>query len=531
MKRIFILAICLLMAGGLYAQSHHQIKDLSLSFPDSLKHPNNAIVSFYWHTPNPETLDKSAFSLQIDGTPIKDFAFEIKKQRQNQPKKTILFLWEDMFSHNKQSEFTQKALLKFFQIAKLKPKDEFCIAVFNRCSGKPGEPAITQINYDFTSTRQEIVNAIQNYKFNKTSFSAHSIETDLYLAVDEGINLLNNQSTDGEKIIVLFTAGKNMMASGSRREIAPVQHNAIKSDIPIYVISYPCYGNSNDIESLSKNSYGLYTQAFSSNDKLTKVDEKATTAALTLYQWYRQMDTRSYGNDYYFSFSTTQLERDGRNHSLTLTESGVPYAHPISLPVPAKSFGVWIKEHLIWVILTGVLLVLVVVFLILLIHWKSKKLKKKGAADKAQLEGEIARSHEMIDDLQRQRFDEKRQAEEEAARKAAEEQFTLMKQLMQTKNLHPRLHCRTSDGDNFTFTIGSPSTSIGRHVDNDLQINDQTVSGHHAEITFNGREFNITNLSMSYTDGIVINGQLFQHCPLKNADIIQLGQTIIIFYI
>lgn len=531
MRKFFVLAVYILMVVGLCAQSHNQIKDVSLTFPDSVNQPDKVAVSFIWHTQNPDTIDVSQFKLQIDDSFVNDFNVEKQEQQHGKGKKSILFLWEDMKSHSKQSEFTQKTLLNFFQSTRLDPDDEFCIAVFNRCSGKQGEPTIIQLIPGFTSNLQELVSAIKNHTFSQENFSIHSLQTDLYLAVDEGIEFLNKQSPEKEKIIVLFSAGQNIMSAGSRKEMGPVLHNAITSDIPVYVVSYAFKGNSNDLESLSKESYGLFVPAVSSDKLSVNTETRASEIAAILSKWYNQMSARAYGQDYRFNFTTTQLKRDGLNHPLTLTVSNTPYTHQLTLPEPSKSFGTWVREHLIWVILTGVLLAAVVVFLILLIHWKSKKLKSKGAADKAQLEGEIARSHEMIDDLQRQRYDEKRQAEEEAARKAAEEHFSQLAQLMQTKNLHPRLRCNVPGVASFSYTIGCPMITMGRNADNNLQLNHPTVSGHHADISFDGRNFTITNRSTSYSQGVVINGQFYRQYALNNGDMIQLGQVIITFYL
>ena len=79
--------------------------------------------------------------------------------------------------------------------------------------------------------------------------------------------------------------------------------------------------------------------------------------------------------------------------------------------------------------------------------------------------------------------------------------------------------------------MDKPQITIGRDGHNDLVLSDQTVSGYHAEIRFNGTAFELINKSRSYTQGIIVNGQFFQQCTLRSGDMIGLGEALLTFYV
>ena len=69
--------------------------------------------------------------------------------------------------------------------------------------------------------------------------------------------------------------------------------------------------------------------------------------------------------------------------------------------------------------------------------------------------------------------------------------------------------------------------SIGRKHENDIQLNDLTVSGRHALISKVGDHVYIEDLNS--TNGIYINGISIVRCSLRNHDHIQIGNVKILF--
>ncbi len=69
---------------------------------------------------------------------------------------------------------------------------------------------------------------------------------------------------------------------------------------------------------------------------------------------------------------------------------------------------------------------------------------------------------------------------------------------------------------------------IGRHLTNDVIVNDKRVSRHHAEIRFERGQFVLYDLGS--TNGVGINGVMtHQPVPLKNNDRISVGSHEFVF--
>ena len=72
--------------------------------------------------------------------------------------------------------------------------------------------------------------------------------------------------------------------------------------------------------------------------------------------------------------------------------------------------------------------------------------------------------------------------------------------------------------------LSSPLCRLGRVPDNDLRFDNDSVSGHHAEVhhlpdgTFQIRDLDSTN-------GTWVNGQRVHAHPLRNGDVVELGEV------
>ena len=72
------------------------------------------------------------------------------------------------------------------------------------------------------------------------------------------------------------------------------------------------------------------------------------------------------------------------------------------------------------------------------------------------------------------------------------------------------------------FTLDQEVTTIGRREDNDIQINNLAVSGHHARILSIFEDSFLEDLGS--TNGTFVNGKRVEKHPLKNGDIITIGK-------
>lgn len=87
----------------------------------------------------------------------------------------------------------------------------------------------------------------------------------------------------------------------------------------------------------------------------------------------------------------------------------------------------------------------------------------------------------------------------------------------------PKLIVTTADGNEITHELEEPSITIGRLPDNMLQIEDPSVSSHHAQLTLTGGDYQLTDLNS--TNGTRVNGQAFREWQLQNGDHVRFGKV------
>ena len=75
--------------------------------------------------------------------------------------------------------------------------------------------------------------------------------------------------------------------------------------------------------------------------------------------------------------------------------------------------------------------------------------------------------------------------------------------------------------------LGAETLSIGRSPDNDIVVDDPTVSRHHARVTFDGNQYHIEDLSS--TAGTMMNGQKVGRAAVPAGATLKLGDTEIVF--
>ena len=475
-------------------------------------------ITFIWNTASLDPLQKSDFVLTEDDVKM-DFDFAMLENNNPKPyKKNVLFLWEDMKSHSYQTDNIRALLEQFFSTTEFGPNDRFRVAVFNRKSDTI--PSFLNFLTDFEQNRYSLIAAVDSYQKSERKYDRYPDQSDLYLAINDGVNLLKKEPEDRVGIIVVLTAGLNMKASGASTEMESVRKNAEEAGIPVYVVKYVGpFGKAPEVDNLAK-----YTNGLTIELENNEVDR----AVAELQDLYRKLDTRCYGKDYRFTF-VTSAKRDGKPHPFLFTVNKAPQSLQ-PFVAPEMTFWLWVQQHLYLCIGLLVLLIGLIVMTILLLVHSNKKRKRREAASDAKLQ-------RKLDEVDQERaIWEQQQAAKEAMqqaserRKASEEEAARLVQLMETKNLYPRLQCAVSGGL-FSYMIKKPVTRIGRATDNDVVLNNQTVSKYHAEIRFTGYAFEVINRSTSYTQGIIVNGQFFQRTTLKSGDIIGLGEAVVTFYI
>ena len=465
-------------------------------------------VSFVWNEYDPEAKDSIQFVLSYNNNKIPFQLEHLSPIDTINKAKTILFLWEDLnhFQHGGQSEFTRQVLSVFFNKTNLSKDDKFNVGVFDRKGGNDlGSSIHTMLSNNFTSDHKLLAEAIENFK-PKYDFFSKQVNSELYMAIEEGIDILQKEPSNRTRAIVIFTAGSNQDSYGGRNSID--ENRAIALKIPIYVVKYPIKGceHCSNIDVISKKTYGL-----------TIENEDVSVASNLLGTCYEKMNDRHYGQDYLISFHTI-IPRDGNQHTFLLSVEGKEYS--LSFVAPTFSLKMWVKENILFFIFILIILFFIIALLVFFVY----KRRKKRNIDilNLQLEQQIIQENansnwQSLEDYRRQTQEKERVNKE-------------MKQLklMQNKNLYPRLQYLI-DGRERCFSVTKAEITIGRDEDNDLILFSDSVSKHHAKLFFNNIDFEIRDLGS--TNKVIVNGDFVKQKSLTNGDIIGLGEVVIYFYI
>lgn len=87
----------------------------------------------------------------------------------------------------------------------------------------------------------------------------------------------------------------------------------------------------------------------------------------------------------------------------------------------------------------------------------------------------------------------------------------------------PKLTVFLPDSGEVTFDLKEGTNTLGRVADNDIQIEDSSISSHHAEIQVRGNRVSINDLGS--TNGTTINGGDASDTPLKLGDSVFFGSV------
>ena len=505
--------LMLLCCGGAHAQWQRGLKGEY----DVSRYP---MVSFVWNTANPKLLSASQFAL-MEHDRWRDVSVEVLSPMPQETAKDILFLWEDVPGHKGQFAYFQDLLMRFFSQTTFSPADRFNIALFSRKQNN--EPVLQTVAPDFMSVDEvEWGRYVEAVSPNKRYYSKYPDMTDLYLAINDGVNLLK-QEKGRVGIIVVLTAGLNIKAAGATTELAAVMQKAKAADIPVYVMKYPLFGNTPEINTLSEETYG----------KVCATTDRET-ALRALQTYYHDMDSRGYGQDYLVTFRT-QADRDGKSHPITLMVNGEKQPIP-AFSAPDMTLGVWIRRHPAGFAMLAVLGAVIGLSVVFYVRGQRKKLEGRVAEterDAQERQKEIERRNAEEKAALNNRLDALQKAEQDRELqrqlRAREQELERLRMLMHNKHLYPRMQCRIGQGKAFDYVMKNPCVTLGRLDDNDLVLNDKSVSRYHAEIQFTGESFEIADDGS--TNGVLVNGSVVQRAVLKNADVINLGKAKIVFYL
>lgn len=91
----------------------------------------------------------------------------------------------------------------------------------------------------------------------------------------------------------------------------------------------------------------------------------------------------------------------------------------------------------------------------------------------------------------------------------------------------PQLQIFLSEDNRPTHDLGEEKVTIGRLADNTLQVDDGSVSSHHAEISLEGDTYHLHDLGS--TNGTFHNGEQITDAVLHNGDEVRFGTVEAVF--
>ncbi len=83
------------------------------------------------------------------------------------------------------------------------------------------------------------------------------------------------------------------------------------------------------------------------------------------------------------------------------------------------------------------------------------------------------------------------------------------------------LHISMPDGSEFEYVLGPQTARIGRDAENEIPLQDGSVSTFHAEIRCEGGKYFVHDLGS--TNGIRVNGERVAEAALANGDLVRFG--------
>ncbi len=87
----------------------------------------------------------------------------------------------------------------------------------------------------------------------------------------------------------------------------------------------------------------------------------------------------------------------------------------------------------------------------------------------------------------------------------------------------PKLELTLPDGAQMSHELLDDVITVGRLSDNAIQIEDASVSSHHAELSLDGKHYRLKDLGS--TNGTRVNDESVTETLLKNSDIVRFGQV------
>lgn len=495
MKKLLFFIVCI-FCNASWAQITVETISVKEDFPE---------VSLKITDRNPKQKAATDFTVLETGGSIGFQLQNLGNLHSNDKVQNILILVENL-NHPDRLQFYKQTLKNAINSLKTEHYN-INIAMFDRVRNQ-GTQSVFPLLKSFTSNKSELLNAIEGIQ-PKNDIFGNNKSSDLYLAIFEGLELLNNKFTQNQTLFVLSTAFNNKWSSHTSSESAKAF--AEKNNITVHSLQYRIQGfEHHKLTDLVAVNYG--------NEIITNNELKAQNFIINTIS----SITNNLGKQYIISYTSNHNE-NGEIYTDSLQISGTSYSYSV------KTNN---KLALLYYCLAGLLLALLLLFIVLKIRRNKQQNRVELVALENQVQTEKNKSLSIDRDLTMQKEALQkinRTKEEELLDKKLEAQEEEIYKQMKLLGALPILQFTTSISKNklVSFTIEKSRISIGRSVANDVVLSSPTVSRDHAEIFFKENVYYIKDLNA--TAGTFLNGEKITETQLKHGNIIKLGKVEITF--
>lgn len=381
---------------------------------------------------------------------------------------------------------------------------------------RPGDQAGIIAFHDDVEDISEFTDDKDSLSARMGNIAAKGSRTELYYGISRGLDLINEtENLLDRKYLIVFSDGKD---EGKAYTFEDCVNKAVEFDVPIYSVGFHTRVGDQYLrilERMSDKSKGEYNDAETTGDLETIYD-----------LIFKHIQDRTV-----LCFTADHFQADGEEHTVGIkilhsgqtVESSFTFVSPEEASLPVSE-----EESLgnLWVI---VIIGLSAIFLVAVVVIRSRKRKREE-------EEQLAKEKQRLEDEKKEK---EKQAEKVAEEKKAAEKKGDKKD-KGVKKTHvsapsPRhtvisgkmpdlqgivLQFDSGNLQGQTVSVAS-ETTIGRAEDNDIVIDDPTVSGHHCKIVVEDSRFTIVDLDS--TNGTNVNGSKVSKMMITSGTALKLG--------
>ncbi len=374
---------------------------------------------------------------------------------------------------------------------------------------------------DFSSDQDYLREKISSL----TTTGTHSL---LYCGLNDGLKRLSERTDKPGRALILISDGKNEDPASSYTENDVIEL-AQKQGIPIFAIGFskidPSYLRS--LERMAEKTGGNY-YATAAESELEAQQQK-------LYDQLKKV--------YILDYLAADTPTDGLAHTAVLTvdlggiRRTVQTAFTAPYIAPPRVTRPWWP----YALSGGVLLLLAAGSLFWIVKNRKNRRREEErarAAAEEEHQRELADERNRREDLERKIISahleaEKRSRPSAEERPQAETRPNRDKTMILSNSASParaydglRVEIMVGELQGARIDINRAGATIGRAKDNTIVLPENTVSGHHARISY-GRGFQIEDLDSS--NGTFVNGQRITRSMIADGDTVKIGRVEGIF--